>query len=207
MPPQTFSAADHVTIQPSVLYFGTPVVLLTTLNEDESPNISPLSSAWALGDHVVLGLSPAGQGAANLQREGGCVLNFPSADLWSKVEKIARSTGRHPVPDYKARIGYEYVADKFGLGGFTAIHSETVRPPRIAECPIQFEARVNAMHGEETFAHLIVEARVIRIHAHRGIVVPGTHHIDTARWSPLFYVFRHYFGLGPDLGRNFRAES
>ncbi len=39
-----------------------------------------------------------------------------------------------------------------------------------------------------------------------GIVVPGTSHIDTARWSPLLYVFRHYFGTGPDLGRTFKSE-
>jgi flavin reductase (DIM6/NTAB) family NADH-FMN oxidoreductase RutF len=44
------------------------------------------------------------------------------------------------------------------------------------------------------------------IHAHRNIVVPGTNHVDTATWNPLLYVFRHYFGVGPDLGRTFKAE-
>ena len=29
-----------------VLYFGTPVVLITTRNEDGTPNIAPMSSAW-----------------------------------------------------------------------------------------------------------------------------------------------------------------
>ncbi|MGE5704689.1 MAG: flavin reductase family protein, partial [Clostridia bacterium] len=36
-------------IKPSILYYGTPVILLTTQNEDGSSNISPLSSSWALG--------------------------------------------------------------------------------------------------------------------------------------------------------------
>ena len=40
----------------------------------------------------------------------------------------------------------------------------------------------------------------------RDIVIPDTNHIDTNRWSPLLYVFRHYFGTGPDLGRTFKAE-
>lgn len=53
---------DHVTIEPSILYFGTPVVLITTLNEDGTANISPMSSAWALGRTVVLGLGASGQG-------------------------------------------------------------------------------------------------------------------------------------------------
>lgn len=36
-------------IQPKMLYFGTPVVLISTLNEDGSPNIAPMSSAWWQG--------------------------------------------------------------------------------------------------------------------------------------------------------------
>jgi flavin reductase (DIM6/NTAB) family NADH-FMN oxidoreductase RutF len=204
-----FPVPDHVAIEPSILYFGTPVVLVTTMNADGTVNISPMSSAWALGRDVVLGLGAAAQGAENLRHGGECVLNFPSSDLWPKVERIARATGRNPVPSYKQRIGFEYVADKFSLGGFTPIPAETVRPPRIAECPLQFEARVKCVHGGKPDAlegHLVVETEVLRIHAHRAITIPGSNHIDTARWSPLLYVFRHYFGTGERLGKTFRAE-
>jgi hypothetical protein len=37
------------------------------------------------------------------------------------------------------------------------------------------------------------------------IVKDGTDHVDTERWSPLLYVFRHYFGTGDELGETFRA--
>lgn len=37
---------DHLTISPSVLYFGTPVVLIVTRNPDGTPNVAPMSSAW-----------------------------------------------------------------------------------------------------------------------------------------------------------------
>jgi len=201
--------AEHLVIRPSILYFGTPVVLITTMSEDGSANISPMSSAWALGDRVVLGVSCAAQGAENLRRHGECVLNFPSPELWRKVESIARTTGRNPVPPQKAELGFVHVRDKFALGGFTPLASEIVTPPRIAQCPLQCEAKVVAIHdsAEAAATYLIVETRVLRIHAHRDIVVAGTDHIDTGRWAPLLYVFRHYFGTGPDLGRNFRAES
>jgi flavin reductase (DIM6/NTAB) family NADH-FMN oxidoreductase RutF len=89
-----------------------------------------------------------------------------------------------------------------------------VRPPRIAECPIQFEAEIVAWHdpgaswpGDRPEAFQIVEAKVVRVHARRDIVVPGTNHIDTARWKPLLYMFRHYFETGGDLGRTFKAEA
>lgn len=205
--------SDHLTITPSVLYFGMPVVLIVTRNPDGSPNITPMSSAWALGRSVALGLGSTGQGTVNLLREGECTLNFPSADLWPGVERIAPTTGANPVPAYKTEAGFAHEADKFARGGFTRRASESFAPPRIAECPLQFEARLLAHHesaqdwaGQPSRA-LLLEVGVDRIHAHRDIVVPGTSHIDTARWDPLYYVFRHYFGNATDLGRNFRAES
>jgi hypothetical protein len=38
-------------------------------------------------------------------------------------------------------------------------------------------------------------------------VVPGTDHVDPAAWNPLIYNFRHYFGLGHELGHSFRSET
>ena len=31
-------------------------------------------------------------------------------------------------------------------------------------------------------------------------------HIDPEKWNPLIYNFRHYFGLGKELGKTFKAE-
>lgn len=204
----------HVSINPSVLYVGTPVVLLTTLNDDGTTNISPMSSAWMLFDRVVLGLTSTSKGGENALRDRQIVLNFPSPDLWPKVEAIARGTGRDPVPLHKQEIGYRFEPAKFEISGLTPQASELVRPLRIADCPIQFECEVIACHnpggdwpGERPEAFRIIEARVVRVHAHEDIVVPGTNHIDTQRWQPLLYVFRHYFGTGPDLGRTFKAET
>lgn len=36
---------SHVTIQPKILYYGAPVVLLATENPDGTTNISPISSS------------------------------------------------------------------------------------------------------------------------------------------------------------------
>ncbi|ASW04867.1 flavin reductase family protein [Rhizobium sp. 11515TR] len=207
------SDREHIEIKPSVLYVGTPVVLITSLNPDGTTNISPMSSIWALYDRVVLGLTSTSKGRENLLRERQLVLNFPSPELWPKVEAIAPTTGRDPVPPHKEKIGYRFKADKFDVAGFTPQPADRVRPLRIAECPIQFEAEVAAAHppggewpSERAEAFSIIEAKVLRVHAHKDIVIAGTHHIDTSRWSPLLYVFRHYFGTGPDLGRTFKAE-
>jgi hypothetical protein len=49
--------SEHATVTPSILYFGTPVVLLSTENENGTFNLAPMSSAWALG-HAIVGLPP-----------------------------------------------------------------------------------------------------------------------------------------------------
>ncbi len=202
---------ETVTIAPSILYVGTPVVLIATRNSDGSANITPMSSAWALGTRVVIGLQGSGHGVANLLRDGECTLNFASAELWNKVEAIAHTTGRDPVPARKVAMGFVHAADKFALGGFRPCASELVAPPRIRECPLQFEAKLVALHGEPPAqagdqGMRILELDVVRVHAHRELVIPGTNHVDTSRWDPLLYVFRHYFGHAGKLGKTFRAE-
>jgi hypothetical protein len=57
------------------------------------------------------------------------------------VERLALLTGANPVPASKKRFGYE--PDKFRAAELHPQPSDVVRPPRVAECPVQIEARVN----------------------------------------------------------------
>ncbi|MCC6260452.1 MAG: flavin reductase family protein [Anaerolineales bacterium] len=194
------------TIQPKILYFGTPVVLITSLNEDGSSNLAPLSSAWALGWRIVIGLGTDGKTFENLVRCGECVLNFPSDNLWTAVEKLASLTGKFPVPlDKQAQFRYE--KDKFTAAGLSPAPSELVAVPRVAECPLQMEGRVRNIQpiGEADDGIAAVEVEILKVHAHADIL-QGSDHIAPQMWRPLIYNFRHYFGLGQELGKTFRAE-
>jgi flavin reductase (DIM6/NTAB) family NADH-FMN oxidoreductase RutF len=94
-------------IAPKILYFGTPVALITSLDENGAPNIGPVSSAWALGWTLVLGLETT----ANLRRNRQCVVNLVSEELHEKVERLAPLTGNNPVPKHKAEK-FRYEPDK-----------------------------------------------------------------------------------------------
>ena len=196
----------HRTIAPQILYFGTPVVLLTTENPDGSANLAPMSSAWALGQSVVLGLGAAGQTAGNLRERPDLVINLPPPALWPHVERLAPLTGSHPVPAGKQGT-FRHERDKFAAAGLTPQPAELVRPPRVAECPLQFEARAARVQPDVTGDFLIVEAHVLRVHAAPQLTVADTDHVDPGAWSPLIYNFRHYFGLGAELGHTFRSET
>ncbi|GII96446.1 flavin reductase family protein [Sinosporangium siamense] len=204
--PSAVAVTPHMVIKPSILYFGTPVILLSTENEDGSFNLAPISSAWALGQTVVLGLGGDGQTARNLASRPDLVINLPAPALWPAVERLASLTGRNPVPPTKAK-GCRFEPDKFTAAGLHSEPSQTVRPPRVAECPLQLEARAERVRPDFSEEFLIVEATVRKVHADPRIVVPGTDHIDPAAWSPLIYNFRHYFGLGPERGHSYRTQT
>jgi flavin reductase (DIM6/NTAB) family NADH-FMN oxidoreductase RutF len=194
-----------ISIAPNVFYFGTPVVLLSTLMPDGATNITPLSSAWALGATYVVGLGVDNQGTANLERTGEAVINLPDAGLTSKVERIAATTGSPDVPASKAER-YRHEPDKWRLGGFSPLPSRRVRPARIAECPVQMEAELTDLveiQPGSVAAHL----RVVETHAHESLVLPGSQHIDLERWRPVYYTFRHYFAQGERVGVSFKAEQ
>lgn len=56
----------HSAIEPAILYFGTPVVIVGTLNEDGSPNLAPISSVFWLGWRCVIGVG-AGSKTVSVQ--------------------------------------------------------------------------------------------------------------------------------------------
>ncbi|MEU9229528.1 flavin reductase family protein [Streptomyces massasporeus] len=200
------TSRTHLVIRPSILYFGTPVVLLTTENADGTCNLAPISSAWALGQHLVLGIGSEGHTARNLAERPELVINVASPDLWEHVERLAPLTGADPVPEAKRPV-YRHERDKFAAAGLTPAASDLVRPPRVAECALQLEARARALTLGGGGLFVTVECEVLRVHAAEHIVVPGTQHIDPAVWSPLIYNFRHYHALAPEIGHGFRSET
>ncbi|WP_209847113.1 flavin reductase family protein [Paenibacillus sediminis] len=194
-------------IDPKILYYGSAVILLNTLNEDGTVNISPISSSWALGDCIILGIGLGGKAIENINRHPECVINIPSPSLWENVEQLAPYTGKDPVPDYKRRLGFEYEKEKYRICGLTSSESISVKPTRIQECPIQIEAKVQHIRIPEYSPHFaVVETQAIQVHAHENILI-SENHIDPSKWSPLIYNFRHYFGLGNQLGKTFRAKT
>lgn len=192
----------HRIIQPKIHYYGTPVVLLSTLNEDGSANLAPMSSAWWLGQSCVLGLSTRGQTFANLRRSGEAVLNLASVDLVAAVNSLALTTGMKMVPEYKLAINTEYVKDKFSRAGLSPLASDLVAPPRVQECQVSLEARVCRITevGKPGKFLAGVEVEILRVHCDERLLTPGQrHYIDPDRWKPLIMSFLEFYSLGEAL--------
>ncbi|MFD4393690.1 flavin reductase family protein [Kitasatospora sp. NPDC058478] len=199
----------HVVPGLKILYFGTPVVLISSLNEDGTANLAPMSSVWWLGQSCMLGLGNNGQTTANLLREGECVLNLPSSAMVDAVDRIALTTGKPTVADYKVKQGYRYEPDKFSVAQLTEQASDLVRAPRVAECPVQLECKVVSAHpfgGPEPHATAF-EVEVLRAHVEEDLVIPGTHYVDPLGWDPLIMKFCEFFGGGDNVHPSRLAEG
>src|SRR5687768_8987476 len=201
----------HKTIEPTILYFGTPAALISSTNEDGTPNLAPMSSVWWLGWSAMLGLGQMGQTSLNLTRTRECVINLPSADLVSHVDRLAMTTGRDPVPEKKLSWGYRHEADKFGLAGLTPIESVDVAPPRVQECPVQMEGIVHDVRpfGKNVSANAF-EVHVLKLHVDESLLTEGNGvrpHIDPVRWRPLIMSFCRFFGLGGEVHPSRLADS
>ncbi|KAF2181380.1 hypothetical protein K469DRAFT_692217 [Zopfia rhizophila CBS 207.26] len=194
---------EHQLISPAILYWGTPVVLITTENDDGSSNIMPMSSAWWLGYRCMAGIVTGSHTFCNIMRTKQCVLNLPDASMAHFLNPIARTTGsEHMTPD-KSDRGYKYCKDKWALSGMTPDDSMFVAPPRIKQCPVQMEAELIAVHtmmGDMDFpikgAMSALELRILRVYVDPKIKMEGyDNRVDPDKWCPMIMSFQELYGL------------
>jgi flavin reductase (DIM6/NTAB) family NADH-FMN oxidoreductase RutF len=193
----------HNTISPAILYWGTPVVLITTENEDGTFNICPMSSAWWLAHRCMIGLAAMSKTTQNLLRTRRCVLNLATEEMTDHINALARTTGTDPPPEWKTSVGYSFVKDKFGHAGLTPQKSDLVAPPRIKECPVQMEAELMDWHEmmkdlpDRKGVVFGMELKILRVHVEDDLRLAGhANRIDTDKWHPLMMCFQEYYGMG-----------
>lgn len=193
----------HQISYPSILYFGTPVVLLSTLNENGTYNLAPISSVFWLGWRCIIGISALSKTTENLLRAKECVVNLPSVEQVDAVNRLALTTGSNPVPEGKKKKGYRHEPDKFKLAGLTANSSNLIKAPRVAECPVNMETTVvaiNSVAADNELQHgkiLCIELKVLKVHIAETIVMDGhSNRIDPDKWRPLIMSFQEFYGLG-----------
>jgi flavin reductase (DIM6/NTAB) family NADH-FMN oxidoreductase RutF len=203
----------HTISEPAILYFGTPVVLTGTINDDGSYNLAPMSSVFWLGWRCIIGLAASSQTTKNILRTGECVLNLASVNEVSAVNKLAKTTGSNPVPAGKKQKGYLHEANKFQRAGLTSQPADIVTAPLVKECAVQLEAVVAAVHSlaEEDEAMkgriVTIELRIVRVHIEESILLRGHRNkIDPNKWRPLIMSFQKFYGLGNELHYSVLAE-
>jgi len=196
----------HQSCEPSILYFGTPVVLISSMNENGSYNLAPISSVFWLGWRCIIGIGTNTKTAQNLIRTKECVLNLPSVNEVEAVNRLALTTGVYPVPERKREKGYRFEPSKFEIAGVSPTKSQIVSVAGVKECPVQLEAYVTAIHpiGEDdvTLKNRIVsiELKIMKVRLEESILkYNDSTHVDPDKWRPLIMSFQHFYGLGKQI--------
>lgn len=108
-----------------------PVAWVSTMSADGTLNLAPHSYTTVFSiDPATVGFVSVGRKdtLANAEATGEYVLNIASIDL---VEALNLTAADFP-PD----------EDEFSWAGLTPVPSDRVRPPRVGEAPVAFEAKV-----------------------------------------------------------------
>ncbi|KUJ16998.1 uncharacterized protein LY89DRAFT_684987 [Mollisia scopiformis] len=195
----------HTTISPAILYWGSIVVLITTENEDGTPNIAPMSSAWWLGHRCMIGLDASSKTTENLLRTKQCVLNLATDSMGANINALSHTTGTEIVNPSKLTRGYRHVKDKFGVSGLTPTTSDLVTPPGIKECPVQMESELAGVHkmmqdvSDLSGAILAIELKILRVHVEESLKLEGhENRVDPDKWHPIISNFQDLYGLNED---------
>jgi flavin reductase (DIM6/NTAB) family NADH-FMN oxidoreductase RutF len=203
----------HRTSETSILYFGTPVILITSENENGTYNLTPISSVFWLGWRCIIGIGTNTKTAQNVSRTKECVINLPSVHEADAVNRLALLTGCNPVPERKKMKGYRFEANKFGVAGLTPMASELVSVPSVKECPVHLEAIVKAIHpiGEDDASLknriVSIELKIIKVRTEESILVPDNfNHVDADKWRPLIMSFQKFYGLGEQVHESTLAQ-
>lgn len=193
----------HKQVDLAIHYWGTPVVLISTINEDGSTNIAPMSSIWWLGWSCMLGFDGSSQTVANLLRQRECVVNLCAAHNTDAVNRLALLTGSQNIPIHKRALGYRHESRKFHTAKLTELSSETVKPSRILECPVHLEAVVESIvpfaksDTRMAIASCAVELRILHTWVEEDLLVGAKQdRINADIWRPLLMSFRYLFQLG-----------
>ena len=195
----------HKEIEPAIHYWGTPVVLVSTRNEDGSTNIAPMSSVWWLGYTCLLGLDASSQTVLNLRRERCCVLNLATADNADAVNRLARTTGTPSLPFHKKLLGYRAVQAKAEHAGLTLQDAVAVSAARVREARVQLEAQVISIRPvgrtdpRMAVPACAIEVQILKTHVDTALLLDNDH-VDADAWQPLLMSFRRLFVRGTEQG-------
>ncbi len=117
--------------------YPTPAGLIASVDADGKANVMTAGEIFNLSvaDPVWVGISlrEATYSHGLVKAQGEFTVNFPTASMLKEVFGCGSCSGRDGI-------------DKFERFGLTAMPSTHVKPPIIAECPVNLECKVVGFH-------------------------------------------------------------
>lgn len=158
--PDTIAVADRQRLLTSLIA-PRPIAFVSTVDTQGKVNLSPFSffNVFSANPPVLI-FSPARRGRDNTTKH--------SYENLKEVPEACVSIINYPMVQQISLASTEYDkgVNEFVKAGFTAIESDLIRPPRVAESPASFECKVNDIIelGKEGGAGNLMISEIIKIH-------------------------------------------
>ena len=183
---------SKVQIRPYRPIYPTPAGLITSIAPDGKANIITLGEIFnlSLRSPTIVGIAirKATYSHGLIAQSGEYVVNLPTTRILEEVDRCGSVSGRK--------------VDKFAAFGLTPLPAAVVKPPLIAECPVNVECKVIGM--EEVGDHDLFKGEVVAAHVDEDLLDEGGHicldRLDVVCFMHSFDLHGEYWSLGRKLG-------
>jgi len=144
-----------------------PIAFASTIDEDGNSNLAPFSffNVFSANPPILI-FSPARSGRTNQTKD--------TYNNVKKVKEVVINVVNYDMVHQMSLASSPFApeVDEFEKAGFTKIASETIRPSRVAEAPVQFECVVNEVKelGQDGGAGNLVICEVKMIHIDEAVL-------------------------------------
>lgn len=144
-----------------------PICFASTVDKDGNVNLSPFSFFNMMGQNPpICVFSPLRK-----MRDGST--KHTLENIWEHPECVINIVNYNMVQQQSlASVEYPKGVNEFEKAGFTELPSELVKPPRVAESPIQFECKVREVISvtDQPGAANLVIAEIVRMHVQEDLL-------------------------------------
>jgi len=163
-----------------------PAVLVSCADEQGKPNLITLAWVGIVCSEpplVSISIRPSRYSYGLVKATGEFVVNVPASSQARLVDLCGVKSGRE--------------VDKFALCNFTAAPASKVKPPLVAECPVNLECKVR--HSYMLGTHELFLGEVVAVQVSSSVLDDkGT--IDWDKVNPLGFCAGEYRATGELLG-------
>lgn len=145
-----------------------PIALVSTINKEGRPNLSPFSSFNFIGVNPPTLVFSTMQSLEKAEKRD-------TLDNVEDVKEVVVNMVTYAMiqQTFLAGTDYDENVNEFNKAGFTMLDAEVVRPKRVSESPVQYECNIKEIYytGKDPAAGSLVICEVLKLHIDETVLV------------------------------------
>jgi len=175
-------------IEPTVLFFPNPVVLVTSQGVESKPNIITIAWTGVVNSRppmIGISIQPIRHSHGLIRQSGEFGVNIPNRDLLRAIDYCGFVSGKN--------------TDKFAATGLTPVLARKIRAPLIKECPVNLECVLR--HFITLGMHDLFIGEIVSIYVDEQ-VLDDKGKLDSSLLNPVVYFSQptDYWSKGERVG-------